>query len=377
MADHVWIWDTSHWDYTRGGVDVAGARRDGIHGVTAKCTEGGRFYRDDRYATTMGRGRAAGVPILGPYHVLHPPSMASLSSQADWFVGEVDRQTPWWRTEWHHNPGRAWIWQIDAESFVYMTRAPTIDEVNAFARLVCDRAQVPAAAVQAYAPPWLYGTQLTRLQPRLWSSAYGSNEAVHYPNAYPGDDSSRWTLAGVTAFLLQYGSQVRIGTQPGCDISAHRGPLAAFLPAVKSLTTMTTGDGDMPTAKDIALAILAEPVPGTATADHKSPRSVREILADLWYVLMQGRSLGGTTTDAAWLTRTLAAIAAKVDLDPAELAAITAAASQGARDGVLAGFSPAGIAAEIIRVLPEDLARDTAEQIGALIAAGASAPAGH
>jgi hypothetical protein len=228
------LWDTSHHDYPRGPMDVAAAKADGICAVTAKCAEGHHFFQDTMYRTTMDRARAAGMPLLGPYFVNHP---GTVTDQVDWFIALVEQLTPWWR----ECPG--WFWQIDAEQFAYMSRAPNLAEINAFGDLLCSRLQLPATRVVAYAPRWLYGDTLRGLRYELWASAYGTNPAVPYRQAYPGDQSVRWVpYSGQSPLLLQYGSQTTIGSQHTCDASAYRGTVAQLLAAI---TGSTSGGGTM------------------------------------------------------------------------------------------------------------------------------------
>lgn len=207
MTD-VWTpgWDASHYDEPP-------TQRDGIQFYTHKCAEGHHFYRDTEYGQAMANARGLGIPILGPYYVNHPGTVVD---QVDWFLALVDQYTPWWR-DWRASGG-CWTWQIDAEKFNYMDRAPTRDEINAFGDLVCSRTQMPADSVLAYAPKWLYGDSLRGLRYRLWASNYGSNPAVHYPDAYPGNDSPRWVAySGQKPIILQYGSRLTIGNQTTCD----------------------------------------------------------------------------------------------------------------------------------------------------------------
>lgn len=224
--DQAYLWDTSHYDHdpSRGPVDVAAAMADGICGVTAKCAEGHHFYRDGTFQITMDRGRAAGVPLLGPYFVQHP---GTVTDQVDWLIQLVNQQTPWWPQV----PG--WFWQIDAEKFSYMSRAPNLAEINAFGDLLCTRLQLPASRVVAYAPRWLYGDTLRGLRYRLWASSYGNNPGVPYRQAYPGDQSTRWVpYSGQEPLLLQYGSLTLIGPQRACDASAYRGTVAQLFTAI-------------------------------------------------------------------------------------------------------------------------------------------------
>ncbi|HEX6501055.1 MAG TPA: GH25 family lysozyme [Micromonosporaceae bacterium] len=217
----VFAWDASHNDWHRGPMDLAAARRDGVDMFVHRCAEGHHYDADPYYRPAMGRARAVAMPILGPYFVLHPGPVAD---QVEYLLSTVEAQVPWWR----QHP--CWVWRIDAEQFSYLTREPNVEEINAFGDLLCNRAQVSASRVLVYAPRWLYGERLTGLRYRLWASSYGSNPVRHYREAYPGDASTRWSsYGGQSPLLLQYGSQLTVGKQRCCDVSAYRGTLADLI----------------------------------------------------------------------------------------------------------------------------------------------------
>lgn len=199
--------DASHYD-------APPTARDGIDFYAHKLTDGDHFYLDVEYGAAVTAARDLGVPILGAYHVLH--GRRSLANQADWLIAQADATTPWWRG-WPY-----WVWQIDAEPFPYLT-APTIDEVNTFADLVCARSDCPASAVLAYTPAWHYGQALTGLRYRYWHSSYVSGTGP-YQTLYPGDRSIRWA-APVDPLILQYTSGAVIAGQTTCDANAYRGTL--------------------------------------------------------------------------------------------------------------------------------------------------------
>jgi hypothetical protein len=220
MAETTFGWDASHFD-------APPAVRDGVDLYTHKLTDGDHFFEDVEFGPAVNAARGLGVPILGPYHVLH--GGRSIANQADWLLARADALTPWWR---RHD---CWIWQADAEPFDYLT-APTIEEINAFGDAVCARAGVPAARFLAYAPAWHYGSSLTRLRYRLWHSSYGSNPVGPYRTVYPGNTSSRWN-APVDPLLLQYGSKTTIAGQTTCDADAFRGTLDQLRTALRANST--------------------------------------------------------------------------------------------------------------------------------------------
>lgn len=214
--------DMSHYDSPL-------TARDGLDFYTHKAAEGHKFYRDTEYKPSLDAARALGIPVMGSYFVNHPGTVAD---QADWWVSIVNADTPWWRD------CDAWIWQIDAEKFDYMSRAPNLTEINALGDAICARTGCPASSVVAYAPEWLYGDTLKGLRYRLWASNYGSNPAVPYRQAYPGDTSTRWgAYSGQTPIILQYGSRATIAGQTTCDANAFRGTLAELIATLR-------GEGD-------------------------------------------------------------------------------------------------------------------------------------
>lgn len=193
--------------------------RDGIDFVTHKCAEGHHFYRDLEYKPAMAAAKALGVPVLGAYFVNHS---GTVSDQVDWFLQLVNADTPWWRDV-------PWMWQIDAEKFSYMDRAPNLAEINAFGDLICSRANVPASSVIAYAPKWLYGNTLVGLKYKLWASSYVSGSGS-YKTLYPGDGSVRWApYSGQTPIILQYSSSAVIAGQTTCDANGYRGTLSDLI----------------------------------------------------------------------------------------------------------------------------------------------------
>lgn len=217
-------------------------RRNGLDLLTHKLTDGLRFYEDTAYAPALIAGRNLGVPVLGPYHVLH--GGVSISGQADWLIARADALTPWWRS-WPY-----WVWQADCEPFGY-NRAPTVAEINAFGDAIVARTLCSPAAFLAYAPAWYYGSALTGLQYRTyWGSDYGTNPAGPYRDIYPGNDDDCWFKAAVPTVILQYGS--RPTDIPG-DANAIRGTLPAF-------QSLITDGADMPITDVDAAALWAHDI---------------------------------------------------------------------------------------------------------------------
>lgn len=232
-------------------MDVAAMVRDGISFLTHKATEG-TSVTHAHYADALGRARAAGLKALGAYHVVRTPGNGGhgpIPAQVDFFLSNLDAKTPWWRT-W---PG--FFLQVDLEHWPY-------DNVAAdYGVQMCDQLKARTGkTVILYAPQWAYGNAIGGTHP-LWASSYGANPSGHYMLAYPGDISPRWAAySGRVPVILQYGSRLTIGSQPGMDANAFRGSLADLLNLVQE-------DDDMQ---------FTDPVPSA------SGRNVGQVLSDLW-----------------------------------------------------------------------------------------------
>jgi Glycosyl hydrolases family 25 len=220
-------WDASDFDWPRGPMNLAAAKADGMTFFTHKATEG-TSTKHVHTGDALQRARAAGFEFIGAYHVVR--SGPSVASQVAYFLGYLDQVAPWWRTF----PG--FFLQVDLELWSY-------DAVSAATGAAFSKALAAAQpkAVILYASRGQYGDQFAGVAgiPPLWNASYGTNPVAHYPDAYPGDGSSRWNpYSGQTPVFLQYGSQCRIGTQPGCDANAYRGSVA-------DLRALITGAGGM------------------------------------------------------------------------------------------------------------------------------------
>jgi Glycosyl hydrolases family 25 len=231
-------WDASNWDYGRGPVDVAAAVRDGISFVTAKATEGTSFT-DPGYSRTAARARGV-APLSGAYHVLHPAGISSISGQVSHFLSVLDGQSPWWR-------GGPFIVQLDCERWA-ADDFPQRADIAAW----CDQFTARTGNLWTpivYASHGQYGDSLSGLNRPLWNANYGNDPVAHYRAAYPGDNAPGWApYSGRTPILLQYGSQLTIGGQSGCDANAFRGPLSNLVAlAYRGAATAQNGE-DMPAA---------------------------------------------------------------------------------------------------------------------------------
>lgn len=323
----VYIADMSNYDWQRDAdhsINFRAVRADGISGIQHKATEG-HTYTDPHFgdfARLVDQG--VGFALVGPYHVLWP---GDPKADADHWFDTVDRLMPWWRDY----PGVV-NWQIDAEKFDGMPREPNLSEVHACADRIMARGgnDLPAASVVVYAPKWLYGDSLRGLRFKLWSSSYGSNPAVRYRAAYPGDNGAGWApYSGVTPSLWQYGSRTIIGEQSTCDASAVR---VADEAALQTLF----GGKDVPLTNDDVNKIWTHPVKNPKTGVVQSAEAR----------LLGAQAHAGDALDAAnAANKTAAAAAAKVaalaaligsagGLDEATMQRIADAAAAKAVDGL-------------------------------------------
>lgn len=229
-------WDASDYDAGRGPMDLAAAARDGISWFTHKATEATNV-RHENLGTMLNRARAAGIPVLGAYHVVR--SSPSVAAQVSYFFAYLDEAVPWWRT-W---PG--FLLQVDLEKWPYdpvsTPEAPERPGMPMFmdAKRALQaggtgssfaaelRRRAPASAfVVVYASKGQYGDTLAGLGSPLWNARYPSGSAGRYRSLYPGDDGSGWqTYSGQMPIFWQYTSSATIGSQTGCDANAYRGTL--------------------------------------------------------------------------------------------------------------------------------------------------------
>lgn len=186
--------DASNFD---GTIDYSG-----LTFFTHKATEGTSITHD-RYAARLNAARAAGVPVLGSYHVLR--STSPLAAQLTYWVNYLDGHTPWWRSFPY------WIMQIDAEKWPY--DAVSALTVKNFAALV-QQSGLPGFKI-TYASRGQYGDSLAGIVTPLWNANYSGGPS------YPGDSwSTGWqSYSGRVPAILQY-------TSTPYDKNAFRGTLA-------------------------------------------------------------------------------------------------------------------------------------------------------
>lgn len=321
-------------------MDYAAAYRDGIRMATHKATEGSTV-RHAHYGEAMARARTAGIPYLGAYAVVRTPGNGGagpVAAQVDHLLAYADGATPWWSS----HPG--WFWQVDLERWsengtVYDAVAPGYGAQ--MADLLRSRTGRP---VLLYAPRWAYGDTIPGGAP-LWASDYGDNPAVPHRQAYPGDASPRWgAYSGRTPLVLQYGSRLTIGGQPGCDANAIRD---------ENAWQALFGDDMDPKIEQALGVYLAYPYDGYHGVDPQAwaPQALERPLRDLlaWRdsvnqaLATQAASIADIKTATADIAAIKAAVSAPVPVtvsvdrdqlaaalaDPALLAALRSAAEKG------------------------------------------------
>lgn len=224
MSSHVYGWDASDFDWDRGPVDVSAAYKDGIRFFTHKYTEG-TITRHKHTQKAIERARGAGIPYIGGYHVVRS---VPISAQVQNLLTYADSITPWWRDF------DGWFWQCDVELWSY--DAVSEDYGLAFATALKKAQNKP---ICIYASKGQYNDKFVGKGFPLWNANYGSNLAVHYVDGVPADTSSRW--AGWET-ILQYGSNLKIGTQPNCDANVFKGTLAEFASRMGIAVTAPSGE---------------------------------------------------------------------------------------------------------------------------------------
>jgi GH25 family lysozyme M1 (1,4-beta-N-acetylmuramidase) len=356
----VYGWDCSDFDWSRGGMSLTAAAADGIVMVTHKATEGTNV-KHVHLADALNRGRAAGIPILGAYHVVR--SSPSVAAQVSYYFSYLDQQVPWWRN-W---PG--FVLQVDLEKWPYdpvtvpeaphryltearpaMAGPERLYAAGTGASFAAElRARKPASAsVIVYASKGQYGDSLAGIGSPLWNANYPSTRSAPYRGLYPGDKGAGWaTYSGQMPVLWQYASTATIGSQPGCDINAFRGTLAD-LQALLGINGTAPGGGLMASASDIITA-WAGGVSRTADGTIISP-VVWRIRDEAWQVKVDA----AVTQNAIALAAFTAAITALADVikkgggsvDSAAIIAAVESAATAAVDEAVAAVTVQLAAAE-------------------------------
>jgi hypothetical protein len=268
----VFLRDMSHYD---GNESLAG-----FVGTTHKITEGTSFV-DPEFARRLNAYHAAGVKVLGSYHVLHT---GSLAGQLDHWLSTLDALTPWWRAF----PG--FIMQIDAERWATDNVSP--DTVKSFARLLVGGA--PGYKV-TYASRGQYGNGLAGIATDLWNAAYRSA-------TYPGDNAADWApYSGKTPVLWQY-------TDTPYDKNAYRGSLNELLALIGG--TVNTSQETSPGHTEQLAAAIQNRIFNEQTALYGTPAASDKPGGG---APGTGGRFGALEQAVADLTTAVAALTAKVD----------------------------------------------------------------
>jgi hypothetical protein len=272
----IYGWDASDYDWSRGPMDLAAARRDGIDFFTHKATESTNVVHG-HYGDALNRARAAGIPYLGAYVVPRTPGnggAGSVAQQVVYFLAYLNAQTPWWRT-W---PG--WFMQVDLEHWPYDQVPPTVG-VDMCRTIQAATGKRPLL----YAPRWAYGDTIPGGFP-LWQSSYVGGSGP-YRQLYPGDGSAGWAAySGQIPAVLQFSSAATIGTQPGCDINAFRGTPTEFARLIGVSVTPPAPTGE---PMLVLMTVAGDPSGQVYICDGVSRRPVAgSDLGSLRYLARQG-----------------------------------------------------------------------------------------
>lgn len=281
-------WDASHYDGELTETRIQRAMAEGIEFATHKLGEGGT-YTDPLAKTNLNAMHDAGLRVIGAYYVPRTPGK-SVAYQVDHCIDLADGLVPWWR-DFH-----GWCWQDDLELW---------DNDRVSARTGIEFGQLLRAKsgrrCLLYASKGMYGDQLGAWAPEpLWNANYGSNPAVPFRDAYPGDRSTRWAAySGQVPAVLQYGSRTTIAGLATCDADAYRG-------TIDELLALIGGDTTMPLEPSDISAIWGYKVPNMADRAAKDV-SAATAVAQAW-----GEALDAGKT-AADVEAAVAVLTAKVN----------------------------------------------------------------
>jgi hypothetical protein len=257
----------------------------GLGFFTHKSTEGTTVVHD-RYGARLAAARAAGVPVLGAYHVVRTPGSGghgSLGAQLDYWFSYLDAHSSWWRSHPY------FIMQVDAEKWPY--DAVSAGTVRQFAELLV-QSGVPCWKV-TYASRGQYGDSLAGIATPLWNADYRGSSGGSYPGdgwTSSGGQRAGWAdYSGQTPVLLQY-------TSTPYDKDAYRGTL-------DQLKTLV--GGDMATIDDIAAKMGWVDPRVEGMAELKPPSTGAEQGKDLPFVIAI-QEIRNNTRKAADATASLA-----------------------------------------------------------------------
>lgn len=348
--------DVSHHDWDRRGsaLDWGKIRAAGIQGMCAKATEGdpsGYDYADPRFTAHCQGARAAGITLIGGYHVLSRGDQAGINRQVDWLRQQLGKIG---------GIGSAGVWaMIDVEPFPELVQrgiAPRWDDVRRFA----DRwhSVTGGFPLAVYLPKWVWSGNLgfpdmSALRGPLVSSNYGPNAALAPAALYAargGVGGPGWPAYGrKTPELWQFGSQSVV---PGCsaatDVNAFEGTLPQLIQRLTGTTPPQEEDMTPDQAAQLqqvynAIFFGGNSMGATATAKVNA-KSAGNALVDLVQDLR--------VNSAALRTQLTA-------LQPLDADALA--------QRLLAVMTPAAVADAVVAALPAELASQVVTELGARI----------
>lgn len=301
-------------------MNLSAARADGIDFFTFKATESTNV-RHRHYAQAMYEARAAGIPVLGAYHVVR--STTPVAAQVAYFLRYLDEVTPWWRSH------PCFFLQADLERWSYDSVSPSTGSAFNFAL----KAAQPKRVI-TYASRGQYGDGLSGIGTPLWNANYMVSASYPYRDGYTrsgGDGGPGWrAYSGQVPVLWQYTSNASIGSQHTCDANAFRGTLAQLKSLIGSTASPITAEEIehmlvlVRKAGEDRQVWLADGVLRTKVADS-SIVAVKQVAHLLGDVLANGGNVYDGTTDIdAWGT-VYPPAAVPVTLTDADRAAIAAA----------------------------------------------------
>lgn len=221
--------DISHH---QGSFPVEKLRGEGFSFAIFKATEGSTFV-DSRFAANLAAARKSGIHFAA-YH--YQRAGVSASAQVANIKRVVPRDCPV-------------IPDVEANSGnVSLTR-------EIVKQLKASGYRVPLL----YLPRWYWDGHIGRPSlsglPPLWSSRY-VNATGYASKIYESVPSSYWDgYGGLQVAVLQYSSSATVAGRTPIDVNAYRGTRAQ-LAALLTGTTPPKEDDDMPSAQEIAKAVL-------------------------------------------------------------------------------------------------------------------------
>lgn len=247
----LWIVDISNH---QGDIDIGAIAEAGYSSVICKATEG-RTFRDGKFDRNIPLVKKTGM-IPGAYHFLRSGS------------GVAQARALHSRVTDHGGP-TGWLCACDNEADATWTT--TRDFFEEWAGLT------DGHPLLMYTGAWWWDTAGRRwdgasLTPYLWHSRYvngsgpGSTLYSAVPHSWWSPGYGGWT----SATILQFSSSASVAGQR-VDVNAYLGTLDQL----RSLTTSKETDMQ-----------LTDTIPGTETTNHPQPRTLNEVITDLYGTTM-------------------------------------------------------------------------------------------